>query len=89
MVYVFLVVLVFSWQVIGLATISMIRPDLVEETKDAIINTWLWPAGLVATAVWKLVKRRDERQRQERISAKVASGEYAPDWARTYLKWNG
>lgn len=82
-------VLMWFWLLIGAGVVALWRRDLMSETFTALFNCLSWPVGVVVQwVIWPLVKRRKERARQERLSAKVASGEYAEVHARN-LGWKG
>lgn len=80
---------VLAWQTAGFVSVWAIRPDLAGETRDALINVWLWPLSWLAIPVQRYFRRRREAARQARISEKVADGTYDPDWARASLHWKG
>lgn len=82
-----LALLVF--QLLGIAALALWRRDLVTETASALTNMLTWPVGVVMQGiVWPIYRRRRERERQARITAKVQSGEYAVEHARN-LGWKG
>jgi hypothetical protein len=82
-------VLMWMWLMIGAGVVALWRRDLMSETFTALFNCLAWPAGVVVQWVLApLHRRRKERARQERLSAKVASGEYAEVHARN-LGWKG
>lgn len=84
------VVLAAMWMVIGAGVVSAWRRDLAAETWTALLNCVCWPAGLVVQLVIApIYRRRRERARQQRITAKVESGQYAADYARDQLGWKG
>lgn len=83
------VLLTLFWLLIGTGMVAIWRRDLASETLTALLNTVLWPAGVVAQGiVWPIYRWRRERARQARLTAKVESGEYAVEHARN-LGWKG
>lgn len=81
--------LTLAWLWVGFFTVVIFRGDLQEDTAAALFNTMFWPLGVFMQGVWwPIHKRRRERARQARITAKVESGEYAVEHARN-LGWKG
>lgn len=79
-----------GWQLCGLAFIWAWRPRVAIDAAEALQNMMLWPAGVVMQfVVWRYVRHRKEWARQQRITEKVASGEYDAGWALRSLNWKG
>lgn len=89
MSYVLGALMCLGWLLLGLLTVQVLRPDLGDETLDALANMVLWPLGIVMyKLVWPIYRWRRERARQARITAKVESGAYDVEHARN-LGWKG
>lgn len=78
-----------AWVLIGVAIVCVLldRSDLVE-VLAGVLAVVAWPAVLFAQVIQVGRRRRHEAERQARIGAKVAGGEYTHEQAER-LGWNG
>ena len=71
------------------AILTLLRLWREYEARQTLSVVVCWPIWCAHYPFYKISRWRQEKARQERISAKVASGEYDADHAREYLSWKG
>ena len=61
----------------------------MRDATDLLSAVFAWPVTLASYPRYKFKNWRDERARQGRITADVASGKTDATWARESLRWRG
>ena len=84
-----------EWMLVYIAVGALIvilravNQGAMRDATDLLSAVFAWPVTLASYPPYRFKRWRNERARQARITADVASGETDATWARESLRWRG